>query len=600
MASDLRAVRELLLAVAQHASIDIPRGVLPPINTAAIDPRNSEYDKERTINYMIKQLPTAESISLHQWRDVCGELSLSDTLPNVDSNVGDVSMGPRPTPVLIWNLKESDVNLRFSTMEQFGYDRNGYICSLATGRVAAYGRVPEYIFQSDNGGSRSPFWENQCFGKEWRFVFPRQYRDETLKLIIQQLSSGEEDPNYPEERYIPAGRFLTRFIHRVPEFEPRDIDSVLWRQFLHIRHQNVVFQYHMRIFTTVPFFSYYLGHDFRMVERIFGSIASPYGSKPLEIIEHRYSVGLKTTYDLDLPVFNLITIVEDPRIVEGLESLGDETMWQTTDIRPLIRTTGTAAFAFRIRSFFKSWEEQWSDLLNGIDKVLEVDLRNILSEDRRRKMMVDDDGLELSDFYFSILQILRIAAEWIQQSIDDLHKLVNEIEEATFSVRVDEPFANLGKRVTSLPETSDAREAMIEVSRQNWESVISHQKRLANPLLSRIAKKQEEIKSLRDGLFSATSVSEAAKSSQLNHYILVFTVVTIFYLPLGFISSLFALDAFNWDDPRQIVSFSVTMVLVAGTTYCFSGILIWVVRRSERRGFIKYLFSFLRSERLQG
>ncbi|RWA06817.1 hypothetical protein EKO27_g8294 [Xylaria grammica] len=273
-----------------------------------------------------------------------------------------------------------------------------------------------------------------------------------------------------------------------------------------------------------------------MAGGISGSIASPYGSKPLEIKEYRYSVGLKTTCDLDLPVFNLITIVEDRRIVEGLESLGDETMWQTTDIRPSTRTTGTAAFAFRIRSFFKSWEEEWSELLNGIDKVLEVDLRNILSEDRRQKMMVDDDGLKLSDFYFSILQILRIAAEWIQQSIEDLHKLVNEIEEATFSVRADEPSANLGKGVTSLPETSDAREAMIEVSRQNWESVISHQKRLANPLLSRIAKKQEEIKSLRDGLFSATSVSEAAKSSQLNHYILVFAVVTIFYLPLGFIS----------------------------------------------------------------
>lgn len=37
-------------------------------------------------------------------------------------------------------------------------------------------------------------------------------------------------------------------------------------------------------------------------------------------------------------------------------------------------------------------------------------------------------------------------------------------------------------------------------------------------------------------IFTATSVSEAAKSSQLNHYILVFTVVTIFYLPLSFVA----------------------------------------------------------------
>jgi len=33
-----------------------------------------------------------------------------------------------------------------------------------------------------------------------------------------------------------------------------------------------------------------------------------------------------------------------------------------------------------------------------------------------------------------------------------------------------------------------------------------------------------------------TSVREAKKSTQLNHYIFVFTVVTIFYLPLSFIA----------------------------------------------------------------
>lgn len=37
-------------------------------------------------------------------------------------------------------------------------------------------------------------------------------------------------------------------------------------------------------------------------------------------------------------------------------------------------------------------------------------------------------------------------------------------------------------------------------------------------------------------MFNATSVNEAKKTTQLNHYILVFTVITIFYLPLSFVS----------------------------------------------------------------
>ncbi|GAB1309885.1 hypothetical protein MFIFM68171_00095 [Madurella fahalii] len=85
-------------------------------------------------------------------------------------------------------------------------------------------------------------------------------------------------------------------------------------------------------------------------------------------------------------------------------------------------------------------------------------------------------------------------------------------------------------------------------------------------------------------------MAEAAKSSQLNHYILVFTVVTIFYLPLSFIAALFALGMFNWDKPGQTVSFAVTMVLVASGTYVFSGLLIWVVREPARRQDIKQIY----------
>jgi hypothetical protein len=38
------------------------------------------------------------------------------------------------------------------------------------------------------------------------------------------------------------------------------------------------------------------------------------------------------------------------------------------------------------------------------------------------------------------------------------------------------------------------------VLEQNWKNVISHQKSLAKPLLERIEKKTEEVKSLRDGV----------------------------------------------------------------------------------------------------
>ncbi|KAK4116135.1 hypothetical protein N656DRAFT_227040 [Canariomyces notabilis] len=202
--------------------------------------------------------------------------------------------------------------------------------------------------------------------------------------------------------------------------------------------------------------------------------------------------------------------------------------------------------------------------------------------------MVDSSAFELSEFYFAIEQLLRIAADWIQESMDDLQSVYVRILERCFSAERRNTVS--GTKITFIPLYPAAQEAALAVFHQNWKRVLSHQQRLGNNLLSRIAKKREEVKSLRDGLFNATSVSEATKSSQLNHYILAFTVVTIFYLPLSFIAILFAFGMFEWDDLGQTVSFVVTTVLVAGGTYIFSGLLIWIVRKPERRQGVKQIY----------
>jgi hypothetical protein len=40
---------------------------------------------------------------------------------------------------------------------------------------------------------------------------------------------------------------------------------------------------------------------------------------------------------------------------------------------------------------------------------------------------------------------------------------------------------------------------------------------------------------------------------------------------------------FSWDDPGQKTSFAATAVAVAVGTYCFSGLLVWVVGQPEPR-----------------
>lgn len=61
----------------------------------------------------------------------------------------------------------------------------------------------------------------------------------------------------------------------------------------------------------------------------------------------------------------------------GLEDLGelhDASIWKAANIRPSIRATGIAAFAFRIRSLLPGWAYQWTRLLDQMDRVLSDDV----------------------------------------------------------------------------------------------------------------------------------------------------------------------------------------------------------------------------------
>lgn len=114
--------------------------------------------------------------------------------------------------------------------------------------------------------------------------------------------------------------------------------------------------------------------------------------------------------------------------------------------------------------------------------------------------MYDDSNLGVSEFYFFISQLLRFASDWIRESTDDLCVLVQQLERAHFSPEAEKDNLKYGAPCSFLPDSPKARQATIEIFKQNWEIVLSHQQNLADDILNRIARKQEEVKSLRDGV----------------------------------------------------------------------------------------------------
>jgi len=132
--------------------------------------------------------------------------------------------------------------------------------------------------------------------------------------------------------------------------------------------EDALFQYHMRVFTTRS------GRP-ACEGRVSGNLTVPSDAKRnLDIQEIRYSVGLKTTWEFDLPVFTLVTMTNSSPALEDLGMLSDANIWKAVNIRPSIRATGVAAFAFRVRSLLPGWAYQWTRLLDQIDRVLSADV----------------------------------------------------------------------------------------------------------------------------------------------------------------------------------------------------------------------------------
>jgi hypothetical protein len=143
--------------------------------------------------------------------------------------------------------------------------------------------------------------------------------------------------------------------------------------------EDLVFQYHMRVFTTPA-----QARDWRRplgkgITRILGKLADEKNSRSLEIFDVRYSVGLKTTWGLDFPVFSLVTMADAAAGgFRDCANLWERNEWELASIHPSIRGTGVAAFALRIRSLLPQWEGHWSRFINDVGKLLNADVSHRL------------------------------------------------------------------------------------------------------------------------------------------------------------------------------------------------------------------------------
>ncbi|AEO63032.1 uncharacterized protein THITE_2024308, partial [Thermothielavioides terrestris NRRL 8126] len=192
-----------------------------------------------------------------------------------------------------------------------------------------------------------------------------------------------------------------------------------------------------------------------------------------------------------------------------------------------------------------------------------------------------DCSLSQSRLYFQLLQLLLIIPMWIKETRRDVEKL-----RASYG-----GFWGVESNVLrDYPEIDEAESA--KTVGENWKTLMDDFGSLEDRLLKRIEAKTNEVRGLRDGvcdvrLLNVNTLLEASKTTSMNRYIIIFTVLTIFYLPLGFVTAVFSIDILTNQDLSSLKGqYAASTVVVSILTYLVAGGLMMFVDRREIKAYI--------------
>ncbi|KAI0546026.1 hypothetical protein F4679DRAFT_441134 [Xylaria curta] len=286
-----------------------------------------------------------------------------------------------------------------------------------------------------------------------------------------------------------------------------------------------------------------------------------YNATKTKLVEKRYSTAVRLL-PLQKPAGNyaLVSICDGQqtdvelmfeRSPGGVGS--DSITWEKYGIYPAGLWTGISMFQLQICVFIDSWEQDWTSTIKQIDEMVSLKL-NVLENDQNLRNLVLENSTNASVLYFKVLQILNNFSDMVRAAPSYLNTLSSGTRN---QVIIDERFK------ASYPYIEETK----TIVQHNWEIVRDRQRDASSRILAKLERTTNEVKSLQSGLFNVQSITEARKSRVLNKYLLVFTIVTILFLPPTFVATFFGMHIFDADTigTTQKLFWAVLGALSGGT-----------------------------------
>lgn len=230
---------------------------------------------------------------------------------------------------------------------------------------------------------------------------------------------------------------------------------------------------------------------------------------------------------------------------------------------------GPEAFLYTLLQEYRDAQKRFEEIYRGITKLVSPGRTStfLFNGDLRDQRLFEDDNFTFTRRYFWAHSTLGAVNDCIKTLID------------TFEDTFTEDVWN-GKHDTLWPllDEESMRDEYWKRRLRKIRGLFEREIRSLRTLIRENNERREEIQGLMGQLFSGTSVLESRKSVELatvtiqqGHNIKLLTLVSMFFLPLSFVTSVYGMT--NMPSEQQYWPFGVTVAAVCVPFFCLIGTL---------------------------